>query len=74
MRQRFGWQFDAQVPNQHVSDEEWAVSPVLLRQIAEDNAVDLVFHGHARELFASRQRVAPTADNSFFSWSEARTE
>jgi hypothetical protein len=37
MHQRFGWQFDAQVPNRHVSDEEWAVSSVHLRQIAEDD-------------------------------------
>jgi hypothetical protein len=74
MHQRFGWQFDAQVPNQHVSDEEWAVSLVLLRQIAKDNAADLAFYDHARELFASRQRGAPTADNIFASWSEARTE
>ena len=55
MQQRFGWQFDAQVQNQHVSDNAWAASPVLLRRIAEDNSADLAFYDHARELFASRQ-------------------
>jgi hypothetical protein len=53
MSSRYGWRFGA-VDDKHVSTEP-GVSESFRRRIAEDNAADLDFYEHARQVWARRR-------------------
>ncbi|MGH8984202.1 MAG: hypothetical protein ACRDY6_10065 [Acidimicrobiia bacterium] len=55
LERRFGWQF-ASESNRRVSRERWDVAPSLRARIAADNAADIDFYEHARDVYRRRQR------------------
>jgi hypothetical protein len=55
LEERFGWEF-APLANRRVSRETWEVAPSLRARIATDNAADVDFYEHARDLHRRRQR------------------
>jgi hypothetical protein len=56
LRRRFGWRFD-QARNRRVSREKWQVTPELRELIADDNAADVSFYEHAKQLHEQRRRT-----------------
>lgn len=55
MSTRYGWTI-GDIPDWHVSAEE-RVPGSFRRRIAEDNAYDMAFYDHARQLYAARRRA-----------------
>jgi len=60
LERRFGWRF-GEVPERNVTKGGGDAPESLRRRIAEDNRADMEFYEHARELYASRQRVGGAA-------------
>jgi hypothetical protein len=56
LRARFGWRFDRK-GNRRVSREPWEVPAGLRERIAADNAADVEFYEHARQLLEQRRRM-----------------
>jgi hypothetical protein len=55
VREQFGWRFD-QVPNRMVSTKTWTATKSFRDHIAEDNAAEMEFYEHAREVHDRRRR------------------
>jgi hypothetical protein len=56
IRERFGWRF-RQIPNRLVSKETWTATKSFRDHIAEDNAAEMEFYEHAREVHDRRRRT-----------------
>jgi hypothetical protein len=55
LRERFGWRF-GQIRNRRVGREQWEIPAALRQRIAHDNAADVAFYEHAKQLHERRRR------------------